>query len=53
MKTYQAKIENSEGQKSGLRGLYGIGVNSKFNFDYSCGLFYQVLHTNWTFEEYN
>jgi len=45
------KAENKD-NNSKLQGLYGIDMNSKFNFDYSKGLFWQVLKTEWTFEEY-
>lgn len=36
-----------------IQELYkGKELNSNINFDYNKGLFWQMLFTNWTYEEY-
>lgn len=38
--------------KEGCTGLTGGILNSKLDFDYNKGLFWQMAFTDWTYDEY-
>ena len=38
--------------KQGLTGLYGNELNSKIQFDYTKSLFWQLVQTDWSYEDY-
>jgi hypothetical protein len=44
--------DSNKSRASGEAGVDGFELQSKYQFDYSKGLYYQIWNTNWTFEEY-
>lgn len=38
--------------KASPEALYGLELNSKLNFNYDKGVFWQMLHCDWTYDEY-
>ena len=47
-----AQMKRQGRKKSSAAGLDGASLESKFNFDYTRGLWWQIWETEWTFEEY-
>ena len=44
--------KEKKSQKQGLTGLYGNELNSKIQFDYTKSLFWQLVKTDWSYEDY-
>lgn len=42
----------SDKKQGGLTGLYGNDLNSKLQFDYNKSLFWQMVNTDWNWNDY-
>ena len=47
-----ASSDEKDGKAAATEALYGLELNSRLNFDYDSGVFWQMLHTDWTYDEY-